>query len=430
MSDNNEQPKPSLPQNNTAASEQTVTAKSLNLLQIAGWFLGALLLISGAGAYYLWSFVNDTKASVEQKITNNKIMAANLTRTQSAVESKLNNKIIALSTLQSDLSKSVAALLAKSDHMRKDWLVSEAEYLVKLAMNRLILEDDIKTAITALNNADARLLEAGDPSLLLLRQEISNKLTELKALPVIDTSGMSIQISSVMQQIKKLPLVTPDPESFKQIQQSENNENHEAPIDWKEVTSRVISDVTNLIRIRKHDQIVQPLLSPEQRFFLVQNLKLQLEQARTALLHQQQKIYRERLTQTIVWINEYFDISKSTTKATLVILNKLNNKTLTQQMPDLSSALKMFNSFQAGIQLQKKLIKKAKPKAAKQIVIKKPKPTVKKVEPIIQKTPKTKEIQKSKITAPIKEKTTDENSLDNNTKKVPLIIPTKPGLAL
>ncbi len=451
MSDKKDQTKPSLPQNPKPAAENPATSTPFSLLKIAGWFLGALLLISIAGGYYLWNFVNDTKDNIEQKIVSNNVAASTLSRSLSNTESKLDNKIAALKTLQSELSDSVAALLAKSAHMRKDWLISEAEYLVKLATNKLILEDDVKTAITALNNADARLLEAGDPGLLLLRQEISNKLTALKALPVIDTSGMSIQISSVIQQVENLPLITPDPESFKQIQQSTDND--DVPTNWKEVTSRVISDVTSLIRIRKHDQIVQPLLSPEQRFFLVQNLKLQLEQARTALLHQQQIIYRERLSQAIVWINEYFDISKAATKASLSILNNLNKKTLTNPIPDLTIALRMFDTFQAGTQLQKNVTppkpkkviskkprKKIKPK--KVITVKKqnPKPVVKKpeikksdikkVEPVIKKNKKINDNKKIETPKVIKEKTTDKETLENNTKKIPLIIPTKPGLAL
>ncbi len=451
MPDKNEQAKPSLPQNTKPAAESPATSTPFSLLKIASWFLGSLLLISIAGGYYLWNFVNDTKDNIEQKIVSNNVAASTLSRSLSNTESKLDNKIAALKTLQSELSDSVAALLAKSTHMRKDWLVSEAEYLVKLAINKLILEDDVKTAITALNNADARLLEAGDPGLLLLRQEISNKLTALKALPVIDTSGMSIQISSVIQQVENLPLVTPDPKSFKQIQQSTDKD--DVPTNWKEVTSRVISDVTSLIRIRKHDQIVQPLLSPEQRFFLVQNLKLQLEQARTALLHQQQIIYRERLSQAIVWINEYFDISKAATKASLNILNNLNKKTLTNPIPDLTIALRMFDKFQDGTQLQKnvtppkpkkniskKIRKKIKPKKITAIKKQNPKPVInrpeikkpdtKKVEPVINKNEKNNDSKKTKTQNIIEEKTSNEKTLENNTKKVPLIIPTKPGLAL
>jgi uroporphyrin-3 C-methyltransferase len=339
----------------TAPEASNEPKKAYSLLQITGIILLVVILLSAAGGYYLWEFVTLSKDTIEQKITTTKINVSSLSNSLTQSESKLNQQINSLNTLQNELSTSVEALLARSTHMRKDWLISEAEYLVKLAVNRLALEDDIKTAIIALSNADIRLREAGDPGLLLLRQEISNNIIKLKAIPAIDISGMSLKITSIIQQVNSLPLMTPDPESIKQIQQDtiEKNKSN-TPSNWKEVTSKVVTDLTSLIRIRKHDQIVQPLLSPEQRFYLNQNIKLQLEQARTALLHQQQNIFQERITGSISWIKEYFDQSKTATRSAIALLSDLMKVQLTHETPDLSYSLKLFTDFQAGIRLKKK----------------------------------------------------------------------------
>jgi uncharacterized protein HemX len=417
---------------------QTVNKKSFSLLQISGLFIAALLIISAIAGYYLWQFVNDTNDSITQNISDNKTKNASLSISLNETDKTLNNKIRSLISTQSELSNSVHELLSKSTHMRKDWLVSEAQYLVKLAATRLALEGDIDTAITALTNADSRLLEAGDPGLLLLRQEISNKLLVLKALPDLDISGMSIHISSVIQQIDTLPLITPDPDSFKQARQTSNKtttQNNEdgSPIDWKEVTTRVVTDITSLIRIRKHEQAIQPLISPEQRFFLVQNLKLQLEQARTALLHQQQDIFHERLAISTKWIKEYFDISKSATQSVITVLSNLNNKTLTHQTPDLSYALKMFGNYQAGIRLKKKAVisqnkkkptkkqKKRNRKVTKSKSSKKP--VVKATAPKKPKVKKTEVIKPSTTNIEAKQSKQAAQSKTNNPEKTKLLKP-------
>ncbi|MFV1983397.1 MAG: uroporphyrinogen-III C-methyltransferase, partial [Thiohalomonadales bacterium] len=356
-----------------------------------------------------------------------------LAETLTSSESNFKNEIKTLTTLQAELSDSVQALLSQSTHMRKDWLVSEAEYLVQLAVNRLTLEEDIKTAIVALTNADARLLEAGDPGLHLLRQEISNTITALKALPVLDVSGISMQISSVIQQINKLPLVTPDPESIKNSQQIAHDKlSEDRPINWKEVTTKVVSDLTSLIRIRKHDQIVQPLLTPEQSFYLTQNLKLQLEQARTALLHKQENTFHERLTESISWIEEYFDKSNTATQSAITILSNLNKIKLTQELPDLSQTLNMFTNFQAGIRLNKKSTKTSTEKKPV-----KEKPSKKQTETKKKTTTKTKVIElkkepeeKPKDPEQQPEQSNDQKTLENNKTDLVPVAPEKPGVSL
>lgn len=403
-------------------------------LQLTGWFFTALVFISAGAGYYFWGYINNTKENIEQTLSETKIDVSLLSNSLTKSESGLNDKIKTLTTLHAELSHSVQALLSKSSHMRKDWLVSEAEYLVKLAMHRLTLEGDTMTAVTALRSADTRLREAGDPGLLLLRQEISDKITALKSLPIIDISGMSMKISSVIQLVSILPLVTPDPDSIKQSQlNAKTNNNEKKPTNWTEVTSKVISDLSSLIRIRKHDKLVQPLLAPEQRFYLTQNLKLQLEQARTALLHQQENTFRQRLSESIVWIQEYFDQSKTITQSAITSLSSLNKIKLTQQIPDLSYALKMFTDFQAGIRLMKKPeltetkkpLKKSPAKKSPEAKIK-PVEVIKKPTKITEPDNKAKEKQKENSKRKLLEKSSDQNA-----KKIkPPIIPANPGIAL
>jgi len=452
--------------NDTQIEGSTQTKNPLSLLQVAGWFFAALILISIGGGYFLWQFVNDTKDSIDQNIANNKSSITSLSDAVINSELQLNNQIKQLTLLQNDLSNSVEAFLAQSSHLRKDWLVGEAEYLVKLAANRLTLETDIKTAITALSSADARLLEAGDPGLLLLRQEISNNIVKLQALPVIDVNGISIKISSIIQQIDYLPLVTPEPDNIKQkleLEQTDsdtNNTNSKPAINWKSVTTKVVSDLLSLVRVRKHDQVIQPLLTPEQRFFLTQNLKLQLEQARTALLHQQQRTFRERLTKSIEWIKEYFDQSKSATQSAITILTDLNKVNLTQRTPDLSYALQLFTKFQAGIRLHKKTVSVTKKKSTKTVkkTLKKNNKKKKPIKKIPVKKQNTKvEIKKvsntkPKVAAPIKkpleknnsvtkkttvkpvevqkEKSNDQKNIQNNNDNVTPITPGNSGVSL
>ena len=89
--------------------------------------------------------------------------------------------------------------------------------------------------------------------------------------------------------VDDLPLLTPEPETATQ----RSNCPIRPPVDnWKELPAAMWEDMKKLFIIRDHQGHIKPLLSPEQHFFLTQNLKLQLEQARLALLTGETDVYQ------------------------------------------------------------------------------------------------------------------------------------------
>jgi uroporphyrin-3 C-methyltransferase len=103
-----------------------------------------------------------------------------------------------------------------------------------------------------------------------------------------------------------------------------------------------------LIVIREHDQPVQPLLPPEQRYFLTQNLQLQLEQARIALLRGEPEVYSERLQQAQTWVKQFFDQTDSATRSMLDSLQQLAQQNVAPPLPDITSALEELTQYRSG----------------------------------------------------------------------------------
>lgn len=311
-------------------SEQTKSNKSWAIL---GWTLVILLLGSSAGGYFVWDFVNQAKQQLQHDINNLVTRNTELSDLLSAAKSDFTETVVQLKTYDKSLQNSIKQILSQNLHLRKDWLVIEAEYLVKLASHRLILEGDINTAISALQSADTRLRETGDPAVLSVRKIIRDDITSLRAIAQPDISGISLQLSSIIQHIDQLPLNTPDPASILNNQQEKDIDFSQ----WTQLGSVIWQDLRSLVTVRQHDQPVHPLLSPEQRFFLTQNLKLQLEQARTALLHSQSKTYTERLSIAQGWIKLYFKNSAKQTKSMLEQLAVLIKSEIKPSLPTLHS---------------------------------------------------------------------------------------------
>ncbi len=90
----------------------------------------------------------------------------------------------------------LAALLGRSE---QGWGLSEVEYLLRIANQRLLLQRDVKTAKLALISADARLRELADPHYFGVREQIAAELEALEAVPTVDTDGIYASLQASQQ---------------------------------------------------------------------------------------------------------------------------------------------------------------------------------------------------------------------------------------
>ncbi|MDF5281328.1 heme biosynthesis operon protein HemX, partial [Vibrio parahaemolyticus] len=170
-----------------------------------------------------------------------------------------------------------------------DWLLAEADYLVKLAGRKLFLEHDVESATQLMESADQRIAALNDPSLVKLRKAMANDITKLRTIPLIDRDGLVLRLTALQQQVDKLPLANallPEAEAV------ENTEVSEDIANWQDNLMTSLKDFSeNFITFRTRDGNVIPLLSPEQHFYLKENIKAKLETAIKAVYQEQGEIY-------------------------------------------------------------------------------------------------------------------------------------------
>jgi len=300
---------------------------TLILAAVVGWFVynGKLKLDSQ----------QQSISQQQQQVSSIKTIQDQVAR---QVEQQLQANTLQQNTELTSLKETIAAFLKQNQHTRRDWLIAESEYLVKLANHRLILANDLTTAIQALQAADNRLREVGNPRLIPLREALTGDIEKLKSLPDIDYVGISLKLNALEKQVDSLPLGIPDPKTAS-IQKAEKQSAKKVD-GWQQLPGAIWNDLMNLFRIRHHDAAIQPLLSPEQRFYLTQNLKLQIEQARLALLNNHPQIFKDRLTQAQKWINQYFDNKHDLTRSVSQSIKQLAQTNITVKLPDISQSLK------------------------------------------------------------------------------------------
>ncbi|WP_051680864.1 uroporphyrinogen-III C-methyltransferase [Vibrio rhizosphaerae] len=212
-----------------------------------------------------------------------------------------------------------------------DWLLAESDYLVKLAGRKLFLEHDVLTATHLMESADERIAALNDPSLVSLRQSMANDITKLKSLPLIDKDGLVLRLTSLEQLIDKLPLanaILPDAPQAPKPQVSEDISN------WQDnLLTSLKNFAEQFITFRTRDGNVIPLLSPEQDFYLRENLKAKIETAIKAIYDENQQIYTTALAMANQWSVSFLNPDNDQVKQFNQATHTLSQKKITVQYP-------------------------------------------------------------------------------------------------
>ncbi|EGR1702918.1 TPA: uroporphyrinogen-III C-methyltransferase [Vibrio cholerae] len=276
----------------------------------------ALLLVLALGAGF--AYVHQQQKSE----FNNQLQAvrAELKQTRDALNAQLEQTVSKATSQASEIThraetvleqqqKSIESLqLAVADikgRRPNDWLLAEADYLVKLAGRKLFLEHDVETATQLMESADQRIAALNDPSLTPLRKAMANDITTLKNIPLIDRDGLVLRLISLQHQIDSLPLANAilpadQPQTSQAV--SENID------DWQtNLKNSLKAFADNFITFRSRDGNVIPLLSPTQHFYLRENLQAKLETAIKGVYTEQQTLYRTALDTAAQWSTSFFN---------------------------------------------------------------------------------------------------------------------------
>ena len=282
----------------------------------------------------LSSASGDTKTlqnQIEQNLAASRDMQAKL----ALVEARVNEsagQYATLSGMYQELTKN-----------RSDWLLSEVEHTLGIASQQLQLAGNVSGAVSALNLAQTRLAHFDNPGLIAVKRSVAHDLETLKALPYLDSVGITVKLDTLMQGAETLPLVIDQHRLAGKTQQSPVAA--DAPW-WRRLAGELSQNLGEMVRIRRMDKPEALLLSPEQAFFLRENLKMRLLDARLALLQRDGATYQADLAAAGQYVARYFDRDAQATQAWQALLADVAGAHLNVTLPDLSASLKAVRDAQ------------------------------------------------------------------------------------
>lgn len=249
-----------------------------------------------------------------------------------ALEAKLaesQGQQLALEAMYQELSRS-----------RDERLLAEIEQSVSIAAQQLQLAGNVQAALIALEGADARLARASRPQFIGVRKLLARDIARLRALPAADVPGIAVRLEGVIAAAESLPL------AFEQRPKAQpaaaKGSRAPSPTEasfWRDLLADVWADTQQLIRIERIDRPDPGMLSPSQSFFLRENLKLRLLNAKLALLARDGRSFREDVRQAREWLDRYFDTAAKPVEASLATLRALAGAEMAQELPTLDETL-------------------------------------------------------------------------------------------
>jgi len=322
----------------SAPKSGKVSSGKKSLLQVIASFLAIAALVGVAWSIYsqykfqqnwqaLQAEIKHQIGQQDELTQNSQQLSQNSLQTANGNQQIINQQSILIEQLRQALTATQQKVRALSGRQKQDWLLAEAEHLIKVAQLKLTLDQDKLTAIALLKTADLRVIETADNSLLELRQVIAQDVSKLQLLKAPDISGIASQLDAIVKQIPQLELIALEFEPLEKNSQRAPGSQQE--FSWSATYQNFLND---FVTIKDHSQPVKPLMTSDQRVNLNSNIQLALQQAQIALVRGEQGLYRVNLTNAINWIGEFFQHNEAA-QTILNNLELLNQQIINSELP-------------------------------------------------------------------------------------------------
>ncbi len=234
---------------------------------------------------------------------------------------------------------------------RDAWLVNEAEYALNIASQQLLLAGNVPAATATVESISNRLNQFDKPQLLPIKKALSEDLATLKNMPYVDVASASLRLDRLEFAVSSMPLVVESTLQQKEVAVVATAAATQGSW-WERSWQEVKDTLGSLVQVRKIDNKDAMLISPEQSYFVRENVRLRLIDARIALLQHSSDIYRNDLDNVEETVRQYFDVNAPTVKAWLDELDQLKKLNLQKNM----SADILQNSINAVRQYQEQVL--------------------------------------------------------------------------
>ena len=332
----------------------------------------AALLVSGL----LWQKLGNIQEELARRSTDSgaqAIEARTLARQAQELTREFAARLAMQETRISEVSlqrTQLEELMQSLSRSRDENLVVDIESALRLAQQQAQLTGSAEPLIAALRTAEQRLSRAAQPRLNPLQRSIAKDMERIRAASLTDVPVLLIKLDELSRLVDDLPIANAmvgnssaraaaPPDAASSPAPRTGIEKDEIPMSpgfyklalqaWSQrLLESVRDEARKLLRVSRIDQPEAALLAPEQSFFLRENLKLRLLNARLALLSRQSDTARSDLASASGWLIKYFDPASRKTQTATQLLQQVQGQLKASELPRLDETMAALATAAAG----------------------------------------------------------------------------------
>jgi uroporphyrin-3 C-methyltransferase len=303
----------------------------------------------GVGGWLGWTEVQTIRGSVQSMDSIVQTLGTQLSELK-----KLQTETRALEShvqrLETDVSRAdarnqsvidrvemVAEQLAKAQvDTRSSYVLAEAEYLLKLADQRLLIERNPETAVNLMRTAQALFGQLQDGRLLSVRELLAQDLNTLSSIPTIDVLGIQADLLALDPVLDELQL------PVRRLMA-------DTPTDQAVDVQKWLGDLSEFIRIREVNAPITPLVSASDAGRAREVLRLSLEQIKVALIREDQALFDAGLAQAKRLCAHFFDVTAGAGLKVMSVLSALEGTPIVREIPDAAQGLRALKAYRDAL---------------------------------------------------------------------------------
>ena len=340
--------------------------------------IGAAVLaaMSAAAVVYAWNTQQRVKALESELVKRQQdstgqaveahVMAkqAQDVARESAGKLSLLEARVAESSMQRSQLEDLIQQLARS---RDENVLADVDAALRVALQQAAITGSAEPLLSTLRQSDERLARFNQPRLERVRRAVAQDLDRVRSAGVSDISALTIRLDEVVRQVDDLPLLSAAerrgsvrsasvaasaPQGAASGAASGATPGAGWTVElgeqWRQLFDRVWQETRSLIRVTRIDHPEAMLVAPEQSYFLRENLKLRLLNARLALLSRQFDTAQSDLRDAQSALERYFDRSTKRVANALEIVRQVAAQARQVTVPRPDATLAAIATASAG----------------------------------------------------------------------------------
>ncbi|MEJ6024091.1 uroporphyrinogen-III C-methyltransferase [Ramlibacter sp. PS4R-6] len=309
---------------------------------------GLALLASGL----LWqrlSNIQEQLARQSQESGNTSVeartlakQAQELARETAARQAVLDTRLAEVALQRSQVEELVQSL----SRSRDENMLVDIESGLRLAQQQAQLTGSVEPLLAAMRGADQRLERSGQPRLARVRSAVLRDIDRIKGATVADVPSLLARLDEITRQVDELPLANATAAA-----PAASARRKEAPTKlpwWEQALADIREEARGLVRVSRIDEPEAVLLSPDQGFFVRENVKLKLLNARLEVLSRQMEAARADVTSAGAALRKYFDANSRKTQGTVQQLQQVQSQLRAVEVPRIDETLAVLATAAAG----------------------------------------------------------------------------------